>query len=38
MYSSRRFSMERHEATMHSGIRNAVSSTNSTEMPSTPMR
>ncbi len=37
-YSDRRFSIERQLATMQSGIRNAVSSTNSTEMPSTPMR
>ncbi len=38
MYSSTRFSIEVQLARMQSGIRNAVSSTNSTEMPSTPMR
>ena len=38
MYSSTRFSIDFQLARMQSGKRNAVRSTNSTEMPSTPMR
>ena len=37
-YSSTRLVIEVQDAAIQSGIRNAVSSTNSTEMPSTPMR
>ena len=38
MYSSTRFSIAFQEAAMQIGIRKAVSSTNRTEIPSTPMR
>ena len=37
MYSLTRVSIDSQEARMHSGIRNAVRTTNSTEMPSTPI-
>ena len=37
MYSLTRVSIDSQLAMMHSGIRNAVSTTNSTEMPSTPI-
>ena len=37
MYSLTRVSIDSQLARMHSGIRNAVSTTNSTEMPSTPI-
>ena len=38
MYSGTRFSIDFQEAAMQSGIRKAVSSTNRTEIPSTPIR
>ena len=37
MYSLTRSSIDSQLARMHSGIRNAVRTTNSTEMPSTPI-
>ena len=37
MYSLTRVSIDSQLARMHSGIRNAVRTTNSTEMPSTPI-
>ena len=37
MYSATRFSIDFQLARMQNGIRNAVSTTNSIEMPSTPM-
>ena len=37
MYSLTRSSIDCQLARMHSGMRNAVSTTNSTEMPSTPI-
>ena len=37
MYSLTRLSIDFQLARMHSGIRKAVSTTNSTEMPSTPI-
>ena len=38
MYSWTRLSIDVQEAAMQSGIRNAVSSTNRTEIPTTPIR